>query len=228
MDVKKLYAKIFKLLPLRSNDWSGATIRNRRMPWHTIALACGFVFLHYLLGPLNNVLIYDRTAIAQSQVWRLWTGHMVHYNFDHLFWNVLAFIIIGITIECKSVKTFYQTLVLSFSGVGLWLWMGEQSLMEYSGLSGALNGLFIVALWLEWRESQQKYLVLLFLGAVGKIVFELLTHQTVFMASSSQCFSVPISHLAGLISGCIAVLMMTGIRLRRMISLSSEVERRRT
>jgi hypothetical protein len=33
----------------------------------------------------------DREALASGQLWRLWTGHLVHWNLSHLIWDGLTF-----------------------------------------------------------------------------------------------------------------------------------------
>ncbi|MCD4781743.1 MAG: rhombosortase [Candidatus Omnitrophica bacterium] len=211
MDAMNNKIILAKSIPPRSNDRGGMPLLKRHIPWHTIMISVGIILLHYLFMPLNALFIYNRSAIAQNEVWRLLTGHLVHYNFDHLFWNVLAFGIIGTTVELKSLKRFYRALLISFTGVGLWLWLGAYTLPEYSGLSGALNGLFVGAIWMEWKDTKQNYLILILLGAIAKIIFELLTHQTIFMQPSEQCSSVPISHLAGLMSGFVFILFEIGL-----------------
>ena len=129
------------------------------------------------------------------------TGHLVHYNFGHLFWNLVAFFIIGAVIEFRSRWQLYLSLLFSFSGVGVWLWLAEPFLMEYCGLSGALNGLLLTAVMLEWKENRNPQVLLVLIGAVAKIVFELTTHKTFFLQLGTNCQSVPTSHMAGFLSG---------------------------
>ena len=40
-------------------------------------------------------LILDRTAVGQGEVWRLLTGHLLHYTPRHLGWDLLAFLLLG-------------------------------------------------------------------------------------------------------------------------------------
>ena len=44
---------------------------------------------------ISALLQYDRAAILQGEVWRLITGHFVHWTPSHLAWDLLAFIVLG-------------------------------------------------------------------------------------------------------------------------------------
>ena len=44
----------------------------------------------------------DRQAIQAGQAWRLLTGYLAHWSLDHLFWDVLMFVVLGCLVESRS------------------------------------------------------------------------------------------------------------------------------
>ena len=42
----------------------------------------------YLLPGVGEALVYDRSAILTGELWRLVTGHWVHFSASHLFYDV--------------------------------------------------------------------------------------------------------------------------------------------
>lgn len=173
----------------------------RRAPWRTLILAMIMGVLYAAGHMLFGSLIFDKEAILNGQIWRFLTGHFVHCNFEHFFWDMAAFMILGSVIEFNTPHRLVPSLVASCFFVSLWLMLGEKHLTTYCGLSGALNGLLVVAAILQWQRFHNKIFFLVLLAAFIKIIFELTTHQTIFCDLSSQ--SVPTSHLAGYIGGVI-------------------------
>ncbi len=173
----------------------------RRVPWLTLTLTTVMIGL-YLLGPVPfDWLHFDKTAIRHGEIWRFLTGHFVHCNFEHLFWDILAFLVLGSIIEFHNAKQFLLSFLSSCILVSMWLFWGETKLMTYCGLSGALNGLLVLAVMLQWRIKREGIYLYVLFATIGKIIFELITHQTLFTDLSSQ--AVPSSHAAGFIAGMI-------------------------
>jgi membrane associated rhomboid family serine protease len=56
----------------------------------------------YLSPAATAVLEYDRAAVAAGEIWRLLTGHLTHWSFDHLFWDVLGLAIPGLPPGARS------------------------------------------------------------------------------------------------------------------------------
>lgn len=40
----------------------------------------------------GELLQYDRQAIADGQLWRVVTGHLVHIGLEHLAWDAAVFL----------------------------------------------------------------------------------------------------------------------------------------
>ena len=60
------------------------------MPVVTVTLALAAVAVQLIPG-WAAAWQYERAAIAAGQWWRMLTGHLTHWNMDHLLWDVLMF-----------------------------------------------------------------------------------------------------------------------------------------
>lgn len=166
-------------------------------------LTLGFTLLTTLLYPLfgkaSQLFIYNRDFIAQGEIWRIVSGHFVHCDIAHLGWNLAAFFILASILEQRIGKKLLPVIMTSSLGVSAWLWFAKTDLVLYCGLSGMLNGLLAIALFLLWQESKNPLLPLTALGALAKIAIEAATGQSLFTDISWQ--SVPGAHGAGMTAG---------------------------
>jgi len=176
----------------------------RRIPCASLLLSLAAVFV-FACPSLAAPLQYDRAAIAVGEFWRLFSGHWVHYGFDHLFWDVLAFAGLGLACERRSRTRFLVCVVASALAISLTVWFGLSGMSAYRGLSG-LDSALLVLLFMElWSDAIRsgKPKQLLFPAAclaafVFKVSFELATGDTIFVRSlGSGVVGVPLAHLAG-------------------------------
>src|SRR5580698_8778088 len=76
-----------------------------RMPIMTM-LAVGAAFVVAAVPEWSEWLVYDRRAILSGQIWRLFTGHWVHFSTSHLVYDSLALGIAGWMIETQKLRNF--------------------------------------------------------------------------------------------------------------------------
>jgi rhomboid family GlyGly-CTERM serine protease len=175
-----------------------------KLPWLTFAVAALTVALHVVLGPADAWLILDRTGLAAGEAWRVLTGHFVHLDGPHLFWNVFALVAIGGVLETELALPRAALLAAFAAGaaaVGLWVGVFMPELARYAGLSGVLNTLFAVAVVRAWRQTRHWVFIVFGVGALAKILFELAWGHSLVVAAHWS--SVPEAHLVGLIAGFI-------------------------
>lgn len=182
-----------------------------RLPWVTLAVAMAACALLASAG-WTGVLTYDRAAIAAGEPWRLFTGHLTHWNFDHLLWDVLAFIAAGAIIEGRSRRTLLATLGLSAVAISATVWIAQPELASYRGLSGVDSALFTCAGVLLFHEARRSgnarfaWLIgLALFGFLAKIGYEIATGATLFVDSAAAGFvPLPLAHAVGGAAGAIA------------------------
>ncbi len=177
----------------------------RRLPWFTFSLAAAILLLYGLLGPAPETLVYDRDAVHAGQLWRVFTGHLIHGDASHLAWNLGAFLALGSLVELwarlPSVPHLFL-LALGGATISAWLWWGMPELSRYLGLSAVLNTQFAYIFANGWRSTRSRLLLLIGFGAVAKILVEMAAGTALFTAPIWP--SVPEAHAAGFAAGLAA------------------------
>ena len=191
---------------LRLSHMMRTTMREAvgRIPYVSLLLTLLAVFIHFTNGLRVN-LIFERSALAHLELWRLLTCHWVHLNWDHLFWSAATFLSLGSICEFIDKKKTYVTLAISVSLVPAGIWYVQADLAIYGGLSGldcALYALlFALLINREVKSSNWAWTSFYVMGLVallGKVTYETVTGQTIFVSNSHQgMVPVPLSHLLG-------------------------------
>jgi len=169
------------------------------LPWLAMLIIAIPVVLFVWLGAAPESLVFDRSAIAQGDYWRLITGHWVHSDMEHAIWDIAALAILLMLFDKDSKRLLLLAFCMGMMGVNIWLWFGNNTLEYYCGLSGILNTVLVVALWCLWRNQKELIILLVGLGAAGKIVIELSINQAILTETSWQ--SVPEVHAIGMLVG---------------------------
>ena len=170
-----------------------------RVPVCTLVILAGGI-LTYVLPGLPNALVYDRSEILAGGIWRLFTGHWVHFSASHLFFNLLAIGVAGCVIEVRRYPHFPVLCVLSGLAIGTGLLVLEPGMHNYGGLSGlATSAFYFLALHGMKERGPLRWLcVSAFLIMTCKIFYELWTGQAVFVESSAVPFVPAVqSHVMG-------------------------------
>lgn len=173
-----------------------------KVPWVTGSLALLLIALQASSSGVFELLVYDRAAIFNGQVWRLITGHLVHLDWSHLALNAAALVGLGFLIETGDDDgrgKLVAVLATSAAAISIALFLFSPTTAYYAGLSGVLNGLFaFICLQYLIRTRSWVWLGLL-TGGVAKITWE-----AAFGPAFSAALLWPpesIAHFAGLIGG---------------------------
>ena len=182
---------------------TGLAIRSRHgspvLPWRTLLLCTIATAIFLALGPAPEGWVYDRTAIAEGEWWRLLSGHWVHSDRGHAVWNIAALLVSGLIFERSLRWRLPLALLLATAGVDTWLWWGEPALQRYCGLSGILNGLIAAGLVQLWRDVRHPVVILTACGVAAKIIVETASGQALITQTAWP--SVPATHAVGFLSG---------------------------
>ena len=140
----------------------------KTVPWLTVTTAS----LSALLAgaSLGGFAQYDRAALLRGEVWRLVTGHFVHWSASHLAWDLLAFVILGAI--CERRRWLYVVVVLGTALiVSSFLFVCCPEVAMYRGLSSIDSALWMWAVFIigERRVSVALTLLTLF---VAKVMIE--------------------------------------------------------
>ena len=173
-----------------------------RPPWSTFILAGFALVLYALFGARPEALIFTRDGIQAGELWRLFTGHLVHTGTDHLVWNLIALLVLGSMFEIlerPSPRRYFAIFAVGCLTIDAALWWGQPGLLGYCGLSGVLTATFALAVVAGWRATGSPWVLLGGAGVLAKIGFEMATGQTLFADTAWP--PVPLAHAAGLLVG---------------------------
>ena len=189
-------------------------LQRKRVPFVTMTIATFTIVIHALSSTVT--LQYDRAAIAAGDTWRLFTGHFTHWNTNHLFWDLLMFVVLGILIEMESKRTLAWLILGSASAISMFTWLLSPELATYRGLSGIDTTLFVFVACrylfaaIGNRQWHQCIVPAVLLGsALVKFSFDALTGSRLFVDSQSAGFTVFLeAHLVGVAIGIIAAIVL--------------------
>jgi rhomboid family GlyGly-CTERM serine protease len=173
-----------------------------RTPFLTISLVLTLIGLHWLV-PDKTLLYFSAGDIARGETWRIVSGHFMHADLQHLLWNCLGLAVLGTLIEQRSRIAWWAALGAGIAAVSSLLLSPFSQLDYYCGLSGVLNTLLLVALWLEWRFTRSWLIIAITCGSIAKAVIEVSLGTSIMTHISWPPYAW--SHVAGLVGGLIII-----------------------
>ena len=169
------------------------------------------VVLAYVFPTMSQWLQLDFDAVAQGQWWRIWTGHLTHYDGGHLFWDLLMFATLGAACERRHPSLFLPAILLIVAVISASIGLLCDGISSYRGLSGLDTGLFVWFVGDQCRQCcfrRERFAAMLWLmpvvGLIGKLLFEATTGQTLFVDSTAFTPLVE-SHIAGATIGLMCI-----------------------
>jgi rhomboid family GlyGly-CTERM serine protease len=180
-------------------------------PWIT-ALLAGLAFGVFAFD-LGESLETDPALVARGEVWRVFTGHLAHWNGSHLFWDTLVLVALGAVCERADRTTFLLGIGAASLVIGCLLPVLAPTTTSYRGLSGIDSALFALLAIQGRRAGNHRWLGVAALVAFAvKCLWEWWTATPVFVENAiAGMVPVPAAHVAGAVCG---VLTGTVSRLR--------------
>ncbi len=172
-------------------------------------------------------LQWHREAILPVRIFDWMTGHLVHWSWNHLLWDLAAFLALALVAIRLSPDRFAISLLAAALVIPLEIALNQPQIDTYRGLSGidsAIFGLIVAALWRNSKSQVSSFswnrvvAVIAGLSFLAKFGLELVTGGTLFVASGSgdQAFvPVPSAHLTGAVVGFFAGSFRDGSKLFR-------------
>ena len=113
----------------------------RRSAW--LSLLASLLGLLASVLPAAPFLAFTAAGMQRGELWRLWTGHFVHYGSAHLWGDWLAFVVWATLVEGESRLALGATLLIGAPLLLLALELVCPALGEYRGLSGLDTALVV-------------------------------------------------------------------------------------
>lgn len=119
-------------------------------------------------------MVYKREAVAAGEIWRLWTGHFVHFGWPHFLADTGLLVILGLFLEERHRAFSWTALAVLpafISGCLFWL---DPVMTRYGGLSALDLGLLLYLVCQGWRRDWTDWFwpAVLVIYA-GEIIFEI-------------------------------------------------------
>ncbi len=152
---------------------------------------------------LNPVFAYDRSLIADGELWRLITGNWMHTNWTHFALNMGGLALIWLVYnDLANFRWQLSFLLIPMLGCTLLLLAFSPDMERYVGLSGGLHGT-IVAFGIADYTKNRLLSILLVIGVSAKLIYEQLTGSSETIEQLIAANVAIDAHLWGAISGLI-------------------------
>ncbi|PHR85023.1 MAG: rhombosortase [Colwellia sp.] len=168
-----------------------------------IATLSVFVFISecFLGDSFTQALVYQRQLITQGEVWRLFSGHILHTNGYHLLLNLAAlFMLWALHGRFYSIKNYTVLFLLCSITTSTGIYYFDPTLRQYVGLSGVLHGVFVFGALMDIR-AKDKTGYLLFLGVWLKIAHEQFYGASTDVSNLIEANVAVNAHLWGALGG---------------------------
>ena len=153
--------------------------------------------------------IYSREALGRGELWRLFTGHFVHFTSQHLAANIAGLALLAFLMPAvRKWDVFWIGLIVPV-GLAVILYAIRPELAFYGGLSGWISGLFIfVALQNGGSSDGQGAAFRAGMAIfIGKVAFEAWTGRSLFSGFEGGVVVESAAHVIGAGLGLIGYLI---------------------
>ncbi len=197
--------------------------RSARRWWHwqaPLLLALCSLLVALAGTGADELLRYQRDAILTGEWWRLFSGHLVHLGWSHLWLNLAGLLLLWMLVgRAFSSALWWGLIVWCFLGIsfGLLWWM--PGLVWYVGLSGVLHGmLFGGSLRLALRAEREAMVIIAVM--LAKVSWELWQGPLPGSSDAAGGNVVVQAHALGCLSGALyaAVFSLVARKSRRPLS----------
>lgn len=182
-------------------------------------LAAAFsIFFYFCLPQAKATLAYNKYAIAQGEYWRFLSGHWVHYNFAHFFWDTLDFFVFGAVVCYRSPRLFMVCTLGSAFAISFYTWI-KGSPAIFLGLSGIHHALFATLTFdfffyfLKRKDYGTSALfALLFVSAIPTVLWQTWFDKSFFTPLGLTSHVYVAAHFVGIFWGSGLILVREGLR----------------
>jgi len=200
---------------MRNNWLIQNSLRNGKLPLTICVIA---VLIQLGGGEVGEWLRYDRNDILSGEVWRIFSGHLVHLGWSHLIMNIcgLAFVWLLFGHLIKP-STWLWISVASAAGISSAMMLFDPMLEWYVGFSGVLHGMLIAGIVISINiNTTYRAELLLLLLLLAKLFWEQLIGPLPGSANVAEGKVIVDAHLYGAISGLVASLFLFNNTFRRV------------
>ncbi len=156
----------------------------------------------------RRALRFERSQIADGEIWRLISGHLTHLGLQHLLLNIAGLLLVWYLVGRRFTSAEWLAVGLaSIASIDVGLWCLMPELQWYVGLSGLLHGLLAAGLVPGWGRRRTESVVL---GAIliGKLIYENMLGPLPGSVAAAGGPVVVAAHLQGALGGALAAVLL--------------------
>lgn len=176
-----------------------------RLTITTSLISITLIVLQFFQKPL----VFLHSQIHNGEIWRLWTGNLVHSNIYHLGLNLAGlWLFYFLYKEFINSTQLLISLAILMTGVSVGLYVLMPQLEWYAGISGALYGLYLVGAFYALLQHDYLSSLPVLLVIPGKIIWDYLHNSG---QQNAELIGVPVSiesHIYGISSALIIILIL--------------------
>lgn len=151
---------------------------------------------------------YDRAQILKGELWRLFTGHLVHWSPEHFYLDASVFLALGIAFESKIGRVYWRALFMAAIIISCSLMLFQKEIATYRGISGLINTQIILGTGLclfdrSLSRTVKGFYFSIFTAHLLKTACEIIFHASIFSTEALGDLGrfTPMAHLAGVLVG---------------------------
>jgi rhomboid family GlyGly-CTERM serine protease len=182
---------------------------HRRLPLCTLALVAAAVASD--ASPwLSSWFVFERSSIESGQLWRVFTGHLVHELPELALLDLFALALLAGWVELRARGMLLPVLAAS-ALVSSCAVLFLTDFDRYLGSSALACGLLAAAIVLEYAAGRRKLAAVAGLLLVGKLVAESYGYSPAGLGSLPEGFQPALAaHAGGTVAGCLTGLICFG------------------
>jgi rhomboid family GlyGly-CTERM serine protease len=119
----------------------------------------------------REVLIYERGAVGGGEIWRWWTGHLVHFGWPHFLADTGLLLLIGWALGRQFPRASLLGLLLQPVLITAVIFWWDPTMTRYAGLSAVNLGLLLLLAARGWQGNPRDWLwpaiVVLYVAELG-------------------------------------------------------------
>jgi rhomboid family GlyGly-CTERM serine protease len=173
----------------------------------TLAVGAICLLLACTGEPVAAGLAWERGAILHGELWRLWTGHLVHFSASHAGADGLAMVALGLLAEpLIGSRRYARVLAGGAFAISLGLLALAPGLHEFRGASGLAVLSAVLGGVLAWRRypASRPMLCCAALALASKTLWEAFAHTAAFTDLPAGVEVAWQAHLLGALLGVLA------------------------
>jgi rhomboid family GlyGly-CTERM serine protease len=151
---------------------------------------------------------FEREPLADLELWRLVSGHLVHLGTSHFMLNVAGLILVWILVgQAFAFRDWLTVTMSSIVAIDIGLWLLSPALQWYVGLSGVLHGLLAAGV-VAGLKTRSIDAIFLGIALLGKLAYEQFAGPLPGSQAAAGDTVVVDAHLYGAIGGAIAAAVL--------------------